>query len=200
MPIVAFVDNDNNGTPNAGDNFNTTVNQVYTGYLKMVKQYAVFDPATPNTPRAGMNFADPDAGKQPRPGDIIEYRVIYRNISERQSGNGTNVVLNANNVAIDENGTVAPNNWALDGADPDSNIDTVNVQNSASDSNGGSIQFFTGNPATNSTGAVDTGAATTRYVDRITQVNPAGSRASTNPAAPKTGDGVFRFRRTIFNP
>ncbi|NJL52030.1 MAG: hypothetical protein HC930_07040 [Hydrococcus sp. SU_1_0] len=46
------------------------------------------------TLRPNMNFEDDDSTKKPRPGDVLVYQVLYRNISEPQAGNGSNLVLN----------------------------------------------------------------------------------------------------------
>jgi len=121
----------------------------------------------------------------PVPGNIIEYQIQYSNISEPQSGNG-NIILNASNVVINENGVTAPNNWALDN-DSNGQIDTSNIIGSATDPNG-TIQFFNGNPATTS-GSDQTGTTVntdvTRYVNSVTgQVAPGQQR-------------TFTFRRKV---
>ncbi|MEL7316011.1 MAG: hypothetical protein AAFN08_13865, partial [Cyanobacteria bacterium J06559_3] len=104
----------------------------------------------------------------PAPGNIIEYRVTYTNISETASGSN-NVVLNAENVVINEDGTDGGNNWALDN-DNNSVIDTSNVPGSATDSNGGTITYYSGAPANTPTGDTsgsDANTDVTRYVDQV---------------------------------
>ena len=94
VPIIAFVDADDDGTPDVGENRNFTVNQVYTGFIRIEKEVTVLQPDG-TTARNG----------DPLPGDILVYTVNYRNISEPQAGTGNNVILNGINVMIDENGT-----------------------------------------------------------------------------------------------
>ncbi len=225
VPIIAFVDGDDDGTPDTGENRNFTVNQVYTGFIKVSKQVRVLQPD--GSPRLGpgatpaeqsMDFDAPDSQKQPLPGDILEYRVIYRNISEPQVGTGNNGILNGINVMIDENGTLGDvtaatdgNNWALDN-NTDGDLDTINVQNTASDSNNGTITFYTGATDTASTdtysvdtltsaGTTDPGVTVTGYRVIIPRVSPAGSEdLATTPALANSvdaGDNTFTFRRTV---
>ena len=216
VPIIAFIDDNASGSPDNGENNNFTVNQVYTGHIKVSKQVRVLDPN--GTLRPGMDFADPDTNKPASPEDILEYRVIYRNISEAQSGTGNNVVLNGVNVMIDEDGTLdaidgggldeSGNNWALDN-NTDGNMDTTNVQNSAVDSNGGTINFFTGESTALSpslstlvpAGAVDPGVTVTGYRSTVPLVAPSGPEDLTaTPALADTvdaGDSTLIFQRKI---
>ena len=94
VPIIVFQDGDDDGTPDTGENRNFTVNQVYTGFIRIGKEVAVFEPDG-TTPRTG----------DPLPGDILLYTVNYRNISEPQAGTGNNLILNGIDVMIDDNGT-----------------------------------------------------------------------------------------------
>jgi hypothetical protein len=212
VPIIAFVDSNGNGTPDALDNRNLTVDQVYTGHIKVTKQVRISDPA--GVLRPGMNFSDPNSAKQPLPGDILEYRVIYRNISEPQAGSGNNVVLNGVNVMIDEDGTLdavdggglnrSGNNWGLDN-NADNDIDTINVQNSAADTNNGTINFFTGNAATptplssTAAGTTDPGITVTGYRSTVPLLAPAGAEpvADLDIYNDLTGDSAFTFKRTV---
>jgi hypothetical protein len=124
------------------------------------------------------------------PGSIIEYVVTYRNITEAQGGTGNNIVLNANNIVITEDGTIGGatgNNWALDN-DGNLTLDTSNVLGSALDSAGGTVTFFSG--ATGGTSTSDqtgTTAATdvTKYVNTV--IGPIGPQISE----------TFTFRRRI---
>ncbi|ABA24548.1 conserved hypothetical protein [Trichormus variabilis ATCC 29413] len=182
VPITAFVDD---GTPGLGTETvrNTTINRVYTGFLKLRKLSRILDQN--GQPVAGPDGQLSDSNKSPVPGNIIEYQIQYSNISEPQSGNG-NIILNASNVVINENGVTAPNNWALDN-DGNNQIDTSNIIGSATDPNG-TIQFFNGNPATTS-GSDQTGTTVntdvTRYVNSVTgQVAPGQQR-------------TFTFRRKV---
>ncbi|ODG97620.1 hypothetical protein A4S05_13065 [Nostoc sp. KVJ20] len=182
VPITAFVDDATAGL-GAETVRNTTIDRVYTGFLKLRKLSRILDQN--GQPVAGADGQLSDTPKSPVPGNIIEYQIQYSNISEPQSGNG-NIILNASNVVINENGVTLPNNWALD-QDNNGQIDTSNIIGSATDPNG-NIQFFNGNPATNS-GSDQTGTTVTtdvtRYVNSVTgQVAPGQQR-------------TFSFRRKV---
>jgi hypothetical protein len=188
VPITASI--------NAGGTIstNTTIDRVYTGFLKLVKMSRVLPGTGPSvgtgqddfesTP--AFNGIDPNSGvsdvpRNPAPGNIIEYQIRYKNISDAQAGTG-NVILNANKVVITEDGTQTPNNWAKDN-DNNTQIDTSNVVGSAKDSGASTIQFFSGNPA-NSSGIDQTGTTVTtdvtKYVNTATgQVAPGVQRTFT---------------------
>ncbi|OYD93792.1 hypothetical protein CDG76_17610 [Nostoc sp. 'Peltigera membranacea cyanobiont' 210A] len=177
VPITASIDNyttDTNGdgikdtgNDNTFDSSNITIDRVYTGFLKLLKVSRVLQGTGPVVQGNDGTFSiDP---KKPAPGNIIEYQIQYTNISDPQSGTG-NVILNANKVVITEDGTQSPNNWALDN-DASGQIDTSNIVGSAKDSGTATIQFFSGNPATNS-GIDQTGTTANtdvaKYVDTVT--------------------------------
>jgi hypothetical protein len=118
VAIVAFVDQNNNNefdrdsaTPNVEPIFNLKVDRAYTGYVNLLKQTRIVQGTGPAVPSGQGTFSIAD--KTPAPGNIIEYRITYTNISTPASAaiNGS-VLLNANNLVITENGTAAPNNWA----------------------------------------------------------------------------------------
>jgi hypothetical protein len=165
-------DGGNDGVPNAT---NETIDRVYTGFLKMLKESRVL-PGTGSAP-AAADTAFSTNPKTPGPGNVIEYRITYTNISEAQAGTG-NILLNASNVKVVEDGTLkllptdTKNNWALDN-DGDGKIDTSNVAGSARDSGASTITFFSGKPATigsaDQTGTT-VGTDVTKYVDTVTGV------------------------------
>ena len=200
VPIIAFIDADLDGTPDSGENSNYTVNQIYTGFVKITKQVRVIQPD--GNVRGGMDFGDPNADKKPLPGDTLEYSVNYRNISETQSGNGNNVILNGVNVMIDENGTLDDittvtdgNNWGLDN-NGDGDLDTINVQGTAADTNDGTITFYMGasDPNTTDKYSVDTltAAGTTDPGDTVT-----GYRSTIPLLAPSADPSSFTFQRKV---
>ncbi len=92
------------------------------------------------------------------------------------------MILNADKVVITEDGTAGGNNWALDN-DNNTQIDTSNIVGSAKDSGASTIQFFNGNPATNS--SIDQTGTTlnsdvTKYVNTATgQIAPGVQRTFT---------------------
>ncbi|MEA5598742.1 hypothetical protein [Rivularia sp. UHCC 0363] len=139
VAIRAFVDNDNNGVADKVtvngvevDAQNVTINRVYLGYLKLVKTSRVLKGTDPETVDENTFSIAP---KSPRPGNIIEYKIEYQNISEVAGGPG-NVILNAKKIEIVEDGTLSTtpgdgkNNWAKDN-DGDGEIDTINVPTTA---------------------------------------------------------------------
>lgn len=199
VPIVAYVDDNGTAGLQAADTYNVTVDQVYTGYLQLVKEARVLrNNGTGYRPVAGMGYGDPNSAKQPAPGDILEYRITYTNISEDQGSGTSNGLLQADDIEITEDGTIDGNNWALDNDDPaedgDDLIDTLHVLDGADDSTTGStIRYFNaaGASSTNQ-GAFSTEVNNfgvtddiTKYVvNGITRVSPGSS-------------GTFTFQRKI---
>ncbi|WP_392530551.1 beta strand repeat-containing protein [Nostoc sp. C117] len=178
-PITAFIDANNNGSPDDAAT-NISIDRVYTGFLQLLKESRVLQgtgPALSNSADGTFSITP----KKPAPGNIIEYRITYKNISTPQVGSG-NVILSADKIVITEDGTQTPNNWAKDN-DNNSQIDTSNIVSSAKDSGTSTIQFFSGNPATNSANdQTGTTANTdvTKYVDAVTgQVAPGVQRTFT---------------------
>ena len=222
VPVIAFIDENSDGTPNIdpdpalSENYNISVNQVYTGFVKVTKQVKITgpDPDGNIITRRDFGVADTNAASDdPRPGDTLEYRVIYRNISEPQVGTGNNGILIGQSVTIDEDGTLAAvtgdtsgNNWALDNNN-DSDIDTFNVQGSAADTNGGTITFFTGASTTTTplgagmipSGTVDPGDTVTGYRSTVGRLAPEGTEApaALNSYDPGNGDSAFTFERIV---
>ncbi|MFB2773418.1 hypothetical protein ACE1AT_29720 [Pelatocladus sp. BLCC-F211] len=182
VPVTAFVDDATAGL--GSEPQNTTIDRVYTGFLKLVKESRVLPGTGPAVQGNDGTFSsDP---KKPAPGNIIEYQITYRNISEAQAGTG-NILLRADKVVITEDGTAGGNNWALDN-DISGQIDTSNIVGSAKDSGAATINFYNGNPATNS-GIDQTGTTVdtdvTKYVNTVTgNVAPGESR-------------TFTFRRKV---
>lgn len=111
VPITAFADVNKDGQP-TGEPSNTTIDRVYTNYLKLVKEARLLeaDGTTAVTGPAGSFTTDQTAlAAAATPGRIIEYRITYTNIS---SGGGTNsAILPAKNLVIKEDGSTAPNTW-----------------------------------------------------------------------------------------
>ncbi|MEO0540292.1 MAG: hypothetical protein AAFZ80_05420, partial [Cyanobacteria bacterium P01_A01_bin.105] len=88
----ATVDFSDPANPVLGDyeGANTTIDRVYTGFLKLVKESRILQGDGP-APLAGEDVFS-DAPKTPSEGNIIEYRVTYSNVSEPLSGTN-NVIL-----------------------------------------------------------------------------------------------------------
>jgi hypothetical protein len=178
VPITAFIDSNNNGVIDSSEltTVNKTIDRVYTGYVRLLKQSRVLQGTGPAIQTGQDTFST--TLKNPAPGNILEYRITYTNISEPQAGTG-NVILNANNLVITEDGTLSRNNWALDN-DKNGILDTSNIVGSAKDSGLATITFFSGNPATTSTSdqtGVTVTTDVTKYIDSVTgQVVPGQSR------------------------
>ncbi|MDJ0504481.1 MAG: beta strand repeat-containing protein [Aphanizomenon sp.] len=138
-------------TATIGNATNITIDRVYTGFLQLLKFSRILLGTGPavignqgdyNTTPAYTNPAtglviDPDPtvadeARTPSPGNIIQYDIRYKNISTAQGTGTNNVILQAQNVVITEDGTLSTvpgdgkNNWAKDN-DNDGIIDTSNV-------------------------------------------------------------------------
>ena len=101
--------------------YNETIDRLYTGFLRMIK-------TAPVTNGTGVGGAT-----DPVPGAVIEYTIVYSNISS--TGGTGNSVLTVSNLVITENGSTESNNWATT---------TTHVAGSASDTLGGTITGDTG--------------------------------------------------------
>ncbi|BAZ51462.1 hypothetical protein NIES4103_41110 [Nostoc sp. NIES-4103] len=184
VPITAFIDANANGSADDAAT-NITIDRVYTGFLQLLKQSRILQGTGPAV--QGTDGTLSTTPKTPAPGNIIEYVIQYKNISEPASGTN-NVILNAGNVVITEDGTTLPNNWAKDNAPTNGVIDTSHVLGSAQGA-GGTITFFSGDPATNLLGGEQSGTTAandvTKYINTIT-----------NQVAPGT-TGTFIFQRKV---
>jgi hypothetical protein len=126
---------------------NDTHDNLYTGFLKLVKSALVFN-------STGIGGASDSV-----PGADIEYTITYSNVSTGGGGAGC-VNLVASSIVINENGNAAPNNWG--------STTTQLTTPAPSDSGGGAITDGTTN------GAVT--AATTFLKDAAGSLNPGVSR------------------------
>lgn len=182
VPITAFVDDATPGF-NGEAAKNTTIDRVYTGFLRMVKMSRIVQGDGPAVTGSDGTFST--GAKTPAPGNIIEYQITYTNISQAQPTGGTSVILNANNVTITEDGTLSTvagdgkNNWAKDN-DSDGKMDTSHVPGSASDPSGTIVYTKVSGSGTNADPDI------TQYVDTVTQLAP--------------GNGTFTFQRKVYKP
>lgn len=114
IPIIAFTDTAAPGFTGETTN-NITINRLYTGFMKLVKDARILRAdGTQRLPNAvGPTFQSEftSGSEDIAPGEFIEYRIRYENISTPTAGAG-NVVLNAINFEIVENGTTGGNTWA----------------------------------------------------------------------------------------
>jgi hypothetical protein len=124
---------------------NDTLDNLYTGFLKLVKSFTV------------INATGVGAATDPVPGADIEYTITYSNVSTGGGGAGC-VNLVASSIVISEDGSAAPNNWAAN--------TTQETSPAPSDSNGGTITDNNGNPVV---------AGTTFLKDAAGSLNPGAS-------------------------
>ena len=183
VPILAFVDANGNGTPDAGEASNVTIDRTYTGFLQVVKKARIVDT---NGTTVVQDYSAGPASANIQPGRFIDYQITYTNVSSAQGGGANSVVLNAAGTAITEDGTVGGNNWAVNNGGSGI-LNTSNVVASAVDSGtGATITFYNGSatPGTDVSGTTPT-TDVTKYVDTLSvSVAPGTSR-------------TFTFRRKI---
>ncbi|NEQ15310.1 MAG: hypothetical protein F6K44_16390, partial [Moorea sp. SIO3E2] len=154
-----------------------TVDRVYTGYMQMVKEARILDTDGVTVIEeftTGTPTGDPEEGgltERAKPGQFIEYRITYTNISEPLVGAG-NVILDANNFTITEDGEQAPNNWV-----------TVTTHEQGTEPSQGTVEYFN---KTLSFGNSDpaSGEEVTKYVNEVGTVAPGDN-------------GSFVFRRKV---
>jgi hypothetical protein len=164
VPVTAFVDVDGDSLLGATEPQNQTIDRVYTGYLKLTKEAQITDA------NGGLVEAFTAAPtKKAQPGQSIEYKITYTNISEVAPANSGSVTLNAAKIKVTEDGNAAPNNWASI---------TTHKATSATDSNNGLITFDAG-ASNNSTPGVAV------YQDVVA-----------GPLGPQSA-GSFRFTRIV---
>ncbi|TAF07957.1 MAG: hypothetical protein EAZ77_07965 [Nostocales cyanobacterium] len=203
VPITAAIDTNGDNTPDAS---NITIDRVYTGFLKLVKFSRILPGTGPavgtgqdnfeTTPAAANGFdPNPSVGdvlRTPQTGNIIEYEIRYKNISEDNGANGSNnVLLQVSNLKITENGTLTNSNWALD-QDNNTIIDTSNVANSASDSGANAtITYFSGIPVPANANATAATTGNTAPTDVTQYVNTISV-----PIAPGV-QRIFKFQRKL---
>ena len=145
VPIVAFVDQGTAGL-DANDPQNITINRTYLGYVTMYKEAQIYNPdGTIGTPIVSFT-SDPAAltGKLTTTGQVIEYRISYKNISENAGTTGS-IGLSAASFTITEDGTAGTNNWG-----------TTTTHVSATDARAGASVTTIGTPITGYTDTVGT--------------------------------------------
>jgi len=176
VPITASTPNGTSGTLS-----NITIDQVYTGFLQLLKLSQILPGTGPAV--QGTDGTLSTTAKKPAPGNIIVYEIQYTNISTPAVGSG-DVILNASNVVITENGTTGGNNWALDN-DGNGVIDTSNIIGTAKDSGAATITFYSGNPVSTTPLNTEQSGTTvntdvTQYIDTVTgQIAPGVQRTFT---------------------
>jgi hypothetical protein len=163
--------------PTTGVSTNTTLDNVYTGFIKLEKAARVLTTAA-DASASDSTIPFSSAGTLPtkvQPGQFIQYRIKYTNITPTTTGSTNSVSLSANKLKVVEDGTLVTTGWAAS---------TTHSVNSATDSKGGKIIFSGGIGNDNS----DTGV--TKYVVDMNLATPAVTIAP--------GDtGNFTFLRQV---
>lgn len=198
VPIVAYVDSNvsNSGvltgpgpftkggfkSIDSDAPFNIKIDRVYTGYLDLRKQSRVLQgtgPAVVTTPVALDQSVFSSINKTPAPGNILEYLLTYRNISTPASGSA-NVILDAKNIVITEDGATLPNNWAATTLNvPSTATVAQDAAGAATATFGAVITFFNG-----ATSVTTVDPNVTRYLDSVPTLTPGQT-------------GFFRFQRVV---
>jgi hypothetical protein len=150
VPIIAFIDVNNDNTPDAGDRQNKTIDRIYPGFVTLVKKSQVLDSA--GNPVAGANGTLDATAKTATNNERIKFVIEYANISEADpTGGNNNVTLNAQNLTITEDGNTATNNWA----EPTNHVSGTTA---ASATTKFTVNFFNG-----AASATDTDPVVTKY-------------------------------------
>jgi hypothetical protein len=151
---------------------NTTIDRIYTGYLKLTKE-AQISAADGTIIQAYTDGVAPNASlPKAAPGQLIQYRITYTNISDVAPVGSNSVGLSAQNIRVTEDGNAGPNNWATS---------TTHKSGSAGDTNNGSITFDAGKSNTSPDVIV--------YTDLVAAPGQA-------PLAPQQA-GSFSFTRIV---
>lgn len=173
IPIVAFADDDPAASPGyTGETTNNiTIDRVYTGFMMLMKEAQIL--AADGTIREAFT-ATPAANAAP--GETIEYRLTYENISQSATGSGS-VRLTANDFLILEDGNAGTNNWA-----------EFTSHRSGAMADNGEIRYFTNSAdttpvATSPTDPAD-GTPADKYENMVPSVAPGDS-------------GTFVIRRVV---
>ena len=186
IPIVAFAEDDpadtngDIGFSNETSN-NITINRVYTGFMELVKEARILEEnGTTEVQTWTTNITE-----QARPGQFIEYRISYQNISSPLVGSG-NVGLTAFNFQVIEDGNDTDVN-TVSGADNTWAQLTTHQRNTQADR--GSVEYFT----TSNDLATDNELTTS---DPLTGTRVDAYRNNVGNVGPQV-NGRFQFRRVV---
>jgi hypothetical protein len=179
IPIIAFPDDDPVASPGyTGETTNNiTINRVYTGFMELVKEVRILDATGAPKAAAGWTTTPTSPNYDAQPGEYIEYRISYRNISTPAAGSG-NVTLNADNFTILEDGNANGNSW-----------DAVTTHQQATIPSIGSVNYYQDNP-----GSVTATSDPASGTDVEAYENVVGTVNSDGDLLP---DGTFQFRRLV---
>ncbi|MCU1267075.1 MAG: hypothetical protein JWM21_3393 [Acidobacteria bacterium] len=111
---------------------NRTIDRSYTGFVQLTKSFTV------------ANGTGVGGATDPVPGAVINYSIVYANISS-SNGDANCVKLTASNLVITEDGLAAPNNWGT---------------------------YTTNSPAPTDPGGTIVTVSATKYTDTVVSVAP----------------------------
>ncbi|MFK8182017.1 MAG: beta strand repeat-containing protein [Phormidesmis sp.] len=183
VPIIAFVDNNGNGTYEDATEratSNVTVDRVYTGFMRLVKEARVIYAERDGSTTAPTAFStDLTTITDLTPGDTIQYRIRYDNISEEApAAGGGNVILDAFNFEITENGSTGGNTWGAETVHTVTAADVGGSPNPASTSATSGIITYTVGGASTTTEPTAGTADVDIYVNTVGRVEPQDAEGS----------------------
>jgi hypothetical protein len=187
IPIVAYVEGDGVGQTGYGDlnlsgnqdqSPNVTINRLYTGFIKVNKEIRVLDangnPISDPT-RSNISTFTATPTSQPKPGEILEYRITYENIATAPVAGSGSVSLSAGNFKVVEDGRATVNTWGLT---------TTHVLTKAAATNGTTSYYDSSIVVASPGPGVAEATSNTGYVNTIGTVTPNTS-------------GTFTFQRKL---
>ncbi|MBE9064393.1 hypothetical protein [cf. Phormidesmis sp. LEGE 11477] len=192
IPIIAFPDDDPTNSPGfTGESTNNiTIDRVYTGFVELLKTARILNnDGTFRFPADGsfVNTFDETVDEQTaRPGDQIEYRIEYRNISTPDTGTD-NVTLTANDFVLTEDGT------GSDAGSPDNNWAETTIHREGATATDGVITYDDADTGTDPDYTSE--PADGVKVDVYTNFGETGSEIDVLPGE----DGNFTFLREVIS-
>jgi hypothetical protein len=118
VELVAFIDRNNDNLVGTDELTNKTTDRVYTGFISVLKESRVLDV---DDKTVVSDFTADSKSQLAKPGQYIEYRLTFKNISPIIPDGSGSKGLTATNFTIIEDGYSSPNNWAgLTENDPNS--------------------------------------------------------------------------------
>jgi hypothetical protein len=180
IPIAAYVEGDGVGQTGYGDlnlsgnqdqSPNVTINRLYTGFIKVNKAVRILD--TDGSTEL-MAFTD-NPSVQPKPGQILEYRITYENIATAPPAGSGSVSLSAGNFKVVEDGRASVNTWGLT---------TTHVLTKVVASNGTTSYYDSDITVASPAPGVAEATSNTGYVNTVGTIAPASS-------------GNFKFQRKL---
>jgi hypothetical protein len=109
VQLTSFFDTNNNNAPDTAEAKNVTTDRIYTGAIDIRKESRILN--GDKQPAAGANGQFSATPKSAQPGQFIEYRIKFSNISMPAPANSGSKGIVADKLEITEDGNLNPNNW-----------------------------------------------------------------------------------------